>query len=52
MNIFHLDCPKCGGEYYLERGLYLEQSRNPEIKLICPYCHEEFYGRDAKFKEN
>jgi hypothetical protein len=32
--------------------LYQEQERNPEIKLLCPYCKGEFAARDAKFKRN
>lgn len=47
--IHYLNCPECGKEYFIEKRLYLEQERNSEIKLICPYCHKEFYGKDAKF---
>jgi len=47
-----LNCPKCAKEYYVMTELYLEQARDPQIKLICPYCHHEFYGKDAKFKED
>jgi len=49
--VFYLNCPMCGKEYYTGRELYLEQEKNPKIKLMCPYCRKEFYGKDAKFNK-
>jgi ribosomal protein L33 len=50
--INYLNCPMCGKEYYVTRALYLEQAKNPKVKLMCPYCRKEFYAKDAKFVED
>ena len=50
--IVYLNCPLCGKEYYIARVLYLEQQRNQKMKLMCPYCKEEFSGKDAEFSES
>jgi len=49
--IYYLFCPACKKEYYMDRELYIEQKKNPKTKLLCPYCHHEFYGKDARFVE-
>jgi hypothetical protein len=47
--IYYVICPGCQKDYYIDRELYLEQRVNPKIRLVCPYCHKEFYGKDTKF---
>jgi hypothetical protein len=49
--IYYVFCPTCQKNYYIERELYLKQKQNPSLRLMCPYCHAQFSGRDAQFVE-
>ena len=42
--IMYVTCPKCAGEYYLERSDYV---RNPDGLCSCPFCGNEFPVRDG-----
>lgn len=43
--ISYLTCPRCGGEYYIERVDYVKQ---PDAPSHCPFCGLEFPASDGK----
>ena len=46
--IYYLNCPKCEKEYYVSKDLYQIQRKNPDVMLMCPYCQNEFPGKDER----
>lgn len=38
----YVDCASCGKQYYLVSDLYEVAKSNPDLKLKCPFCKEEF----------
>jgi uncharacterized C2H2 Zn-finger protein len=50
--IYYLNCPRCEKEYYVSKDLFQIQRENPDVMLMCPYCQNEFPGKEAKFKGN
>jgi hypothetical protein len=43
--LIFLRCPKCEGVYHAERTCF--DPAYASVKLMCPYCRNEFHARDA-----
>jgi hypothetical protein len=43
--VIFVNCPKCDGEYYVERSDYMG---HPEALCHCPFCHHEFAVIEGK----
>lgn len=43
--VIYVNCPKCNGEYYLERSDYMGK---PDAPCACPFCGAEFLVREGK----
>lgn len=41
--IFWVICPKCGGRFCCDYEL-----RHSNLKLICPFCEEQFLDSESK----
>lgn len=44
VKIIYVTCPRCGGQYYLERSDY---AGRPDAPCYCPFCGHEFAVRDG-----
>ncbi|HHU75959.1 MAG TPA: hypothetical protein GXZ24_03575 [Firmicutes bacterium] len=40
--IFWVKCPKCAGRFCCDYEL-----RHSDLKLICPFCQEQFFDVDS-----
>ncbi len=42
--VSYVKCPRCSGQYYIERSDYVGK---PEAPCQCPFCGHQFQAREG-----
>jgi hypothetical protein len=42
-DLFWATCPQCKGEFYC----HWQEPRDKKIKLLCPYCNQQFLDEES-----